>query len=134
MTNDESITKPERRSKRRAIQFLHFVIPATFDIRASSFKSRLLLQALDDADQRQEQRDYNRADDDREKNNHDWLQRRGHSRDRVVDFVIINIGDLQKHLGELASFFADVDHRSEEHTSELQSRVDLVCRLLLEKK
>src|SRR5699024_11612698 len=25
------------------------------------------------------------------------------------------------------------DHRSEEHTSELQSRFDLVCRLLLEK-
>src|SRR5438105_10262250 len=30
---------------------------------------------------------------------------------------------------------AQDDHgRSEEHTSELQSRVDLVCRLLLEKK
>src|SRR5699024_11021410 len=28
----------------------------------------------------------------------------------------------------------DVDDRSEEHTSELQSRFDLVCRLLLEKK
>src|SRR5207247_4398315 len=27
-----------------------------------------------------------------------------------------------------------IAHRSEEHTSELQSRVDLVCRLLLEKK
>src|SRR5438105_8981029 len=27
-----------------------------------------------------------------------------------------------------------VKNRSEEHTSELQSRVDLVCRLLLEKK
>src|SRR5690349_23203793 len=27
-----------------------------------------------------------------------------------------------------------VDQRSEEHTSELQSRRDLVCRLLLEKK
>src|SRR5438067_9718106 len=27
-----------------------------------------------------------------------------------------------------------VVHRSEEHTSELQSRFDLVCRLLLEKK
>src|SRR5207249_5040557 len=27
-----------------------------------------------------------------------------------------------------------VDRRSEEHTSELQSRFDLVCRLLLEKK
>src|SRR5438105_8316288 len=29
---------------------------------------------------------------------------------------------------------ADSETRSEEHTSELQSRVDLVCRLLLEKK
>src|SRR5256712_10393985 len=29
---------------------------------------------------------------------------------------------------------AKVDNRSEEHTSELQSRSDLVCRLLLEKK
>src|SRR5207247_8990425 len=29
---------------------------------------------------------------------------------------------------------AGMDVRSEEHTSELQSRVDLVCRLLLEKK
>src|SRR5699024_11400184 len=28
----------------------------------------------------------------------------------------------------------ELDHRSEEHTSELQSRFDLVCRLLLEKK
>src|SRR2546428_1281921 len=29
---------------------------------------------------------------------------------------------------------ADLQARSEEHTSELQSRSDLVCRLLLEKK
>src|SRR5437868_14198161 len=29
---------------------------------------------------------------------------------------------------------AAILHRSEEHTSELQSRFDLVCRLLLEKK
>src|SRR5699024_12764577 len=29
---------------------------------------------------------------------------------------------------------AQAGHRSEEHTSELQSRFDLVCRLLLEKK
>src|SRR2546422_2194019 len=29
---------------------------------------------------------------------------------------------------------ADQDERSEEHTSELQSRLHLVCRLLLEKK
>src|SRR3712207_7761487 len=36
--------------------------------------------------------------------------------------------DAVHHLEE------DVDHRSEEHTSELQSRQYLVCRLLLEKK
>src|SRR5699024_2591861 len=32
------------------------------------------------------------------------------------------------------NFIDDVYFRSEEHTSELQSRFDLVCRLLLEKK
>src|SRR5699024_11255113 len=32
------------------------------------------------------------------------------------------------------TFFVDSEGRSEEHTSELQSRFDLVCRLLLEKK
>src|SRR3712207_8287803 len=35
------------------------------------------------------------------------------------------------HLDKLAR---DIGHRSEEHTSELQSRQYLVCRLLLEKK
>src|SRR5215207_5730918 len=34
----------------------------------------------------------------------------------------------------LLSSFRGKEHRSEEHTSELQSRVDLVCRLLLEKQ
>src|SRR2546422_2694713 len=32
------------------------------------------------------------------------------------------------------AFMAELDRRSEEHTSELQSRLHLVCRLLLEKK
>src|SRR2546427_8731413 len=32
------------------------------------------------------------------------------------------------------SFAATIDSRSEEHTSELQSQSNLVCRLLLEKK
>src|SRR5438105_10039817 len=38
---------------------------------------------------------------------------------------------LEHHLCHAASAYYT---RSEEHTSELQSRVDLVCRLLLEKK
>src|SRR2546428_3656834 len=36
--------------------------------------------------------------------------------------------------GAVAATNAMSDGRSEEHTSELQSRSDLVCRLLLEKK
>src|SRR5699024_12523373 len=38
----------------------------------------------------------------------------------------------RNHAGVLV--FYVYDRRSEEHTSELQSRFDLVCRLLLEKK
>src|SRR2546422_1397667 len=36
--------------------------------------------------------------------------------------------------GKLVNFVAEWGLRSEEHTSELQSRLHLVCRLLLEKK
>src|SRR5690348_18126296 len=36
--------------------------------------------------------------------------------------------------GGVAALLAIADRRSEEHTSELQSPVHLVCRLLLEKK
>src|SRR2546428_10271594 len=36
--------------------------------------------------------------------------------------------------GTVVTLTAARDSRSEEHTSELQSRSDLVCRLLLEKK
>src|SRR5690349_23640603 len=40
-----------------------------------------------------------------------------------------------KPAGNLAGHATPITHhRSEEHTSELQSRRDLVCRLLLEKK
>src|SRR2546428_6379792 len=39
-----------------------------------------------------------------------------------------------RHVQRLLGFHARRHRRSEEHTSELQSRSDLVCRLLLEKK
>src|SRR5690349_23622537 len=43
------------------------------------------------------------------------------------------VADLSAVLGA-SSELLDPGRRSEEHTSELQSRRDLVCRLLLEKK
>src|SRR2546428_8135793 len=39
-----------------------------------------------------------------------------------------------RHVARAPQDFVDSQPRSEEHTSELQSRSDLVCRLLLEKK
>src|SRR5437667_1374385 len=48
------------------------------------------------------------------------------------DLAVFNrIGDLYLKVREPAQA---ADYRSEEHTSELQSHHDLVCRLLLEKK
>src|SRR2546422_3337141 len=57
-------------------------------------------------------------------------------RSRVgVDPVSDEIRDrVQGGLARLAGERADHPLRSEEHTSELQSRLHLVCRLLLEKK
>src|SRR2546429_7207700 len=40
----------------------------------------------------------------------------------------------RKAFGKVIADFAECLSRSEEHTSELQSRLHLVCRLLLEKK
>src|SRR5437868_13139383 len=44
------------------------------------------------------------------------------------------VGSLAKHFPAKFRASGGPEFRSEEHTSELQSRFDLVCRLLLEKK
>src|SRR3989449_2004284 len=41
---------------------------------------------------------------------------------------------VKNHMNALYNPYAQKAKRSEEHTSELQSRLHLVCRLLLEKK
>src|SRR5690242_21295559 len=43
-------------------------------------------------------------------------------------------GTLKVARGDTVPILGKIDSRSEEHTSELQSHVNLVCRLLLEKK
>src|SRR5699024_11454744 len=43
-------------------------------------------------------------------------------------------GSITERLKVIKAILDSVGYRSEEHTSELQSRFDLVCRLLLEKK
>src|SRR3712207_8576819 len=59
---------------------------------------------------------------------------------KFIDGVILasacyyNITNLEKNLLTFARIFDNEPIRSEEHTSELQSRQYLVCRLLLEKK
>src|SRR5690349_21983126 len=46
--------------------------------------------------------------------------------------AIVELADVAVRIGRQDR--EGLDRRSEEHTSELQSRRDLVCRLLLEKK
>src|SRR3712207_8108481 len=49
-------------------------------------------------------------------------------------YVVIDCPGSLEFCAELDAALPAVDLRSEEHTSELQSRQYLVCRLLLEKK
>src|SRR5258708_25442987 len=48
--------------------------------------------------------------------------------DRLVEIIVDELGAYR------AKILSELQHRSEEHTSELQSPDHLVCRLLLEKK
>src|SRR5260221_7564546 len=65
------------------------------------------------------------------------VQRRGGAGTEVgvaaKDGALVAVGPVVGDLGEVVG--SECSHvRSEEHTSELQSHSDLVCRLLLEKK
>src|SRR2546422_7480942 len=53
--------------------------------------------------------------------------------DRAVRISVVRDSEIRVHIRHDAHEVAEV-RRSEEHTSELQSRLHLVCRLLLEKK
>src|SRR5690606_41752874 len=53
----------------------------------------------------------------------------------IRDCDLLYVGkDEARSLPRIAELLGDAPVRSEEHTSELQSRENLVCRLLLEKK
>src|SRR5438270_4948502 len=56
------------------------------------------------------------------------------SYERMIDLVSLAEEYLQKNKAWHFSFSSAQPSRSEEHTSELQSQSNLVCRLLLEKK
>src|SRR2546429_4532221 len=48
--------------------------------------------------------------------------------------ILTDMGNWNNMPAVAAASYSDIDQRSEEHTSELQSPLHLVCRLLLEKK
>ncbi len=66
--------------------------PRSVSLRARNLiprASRLLLQAADDADERREEGKHDRADNHRQKHDHDWLEHRGECRHRVIDLVVV---------------------------------------------
>src|SRR5690606_37840000 len=67
----------------------------------------------------------------------DLLARAGAAIDTVAGGITRQgaaIADIDRAVGKVAELGrSNLEHRSEEHTSELQSRENLVCRLLLEK-
>src|SRR2546430_6019607 len=57
-------------------------------------------------------------------------------REHVLEHAVVGLEDgvLRRHVDGVLALEAVPERRSEEHTSELQSQSNLVCRLLLEKK
>src|SRR5688572_32707970 len=54
--------------------------------------------------------------------------------ERRRELLVLGQLNIQEVLQTFRRQTDRIDHRSEEHTSELQSQSNLVCRLLLEKK
>src|SRR5690625_5782966 len=84
---------------------------------------------------------YRNESKSKDANRHKWISRLLHYRLRIQCFQNKALFQRNVHLVQtlnqschVISFEPSVRLRSEEHTSELQSRGHLVCRLLLEKK
>src|SRR5260370_23629249 len=60
-----------------------------------------------------------------------WSQPTGR---KSIEFEVHNLAFTRRGVAELAGVAVFEVERSEEHTSELQSHLNIVCRLLLEKK
>src|SRR2546430_9821474 len=69
---------------------------------------------------------------------HDWVVTVDHKRLGIMyvvtGLIFLVIGGVEASLMRLQLAWPGLTLRSEEHTSELQSQSNLVCRLLLEKK
>src|SRR5690606_40279660 len=63
-----------------------------------------------------------------------WMRRHIHETASSVATTCITTYPCKPDVGDVSRYTAAAATRSEEHTSELQSRENLVCRLLLEKK
>src|SRR5206468_7807783 len=80
----------------------------------------------------------------------EWVDERAESQTELVQEIIVKVRNIRAEMNvdakqtvsvriatndpQLTQLLSNARERSEEHTSELQSRSDLVCRLLLEKK
>src|SRR5882724_627358 len=69
-----------------------------------------ITDAIHQINEGQEHGNNDAADDDSQKDNHDRFEQRSHRGDRIIDFFIVVIGNLQEHFGQGAGLFTDVHH------------------------
>ena len=63
-----------------------------------------------------------------------WCSTNEKEKTKAIEMGTTRINELEALLGETLAKIKEIKTKIEEHTSELQSHSDLVCRLLLEKK
>src|SRR5204862_8300837 len=104
-----------------SILFILFTNPSTTQIYTLSLHDALPISAAE------------RGGDRRLQGLHEGPRRAAQHSDRALQ-ALPGCGEGEDLRPHAAASGGDQGRRSEEHTSELQSRRDLVCRLLLEKK
>ena len=82
-----------------------------------------VLELLHEAEDRQVHRDDQAADHGPDEDEHDGLENGEHGGHRVVDLLVVEIGQLRQHLVEGARGLADVDHL-EHHRRELPGQLE----------
>src|SRR5207253_8798505 len=93
--------------------------PPTWPAAKLDVRPEPLLDQRQQPEHRQVHRDDDHADHEAYAVHHDRLDDRGQRRDRRVDLVLVEVGDLAEHLLQLSRLLADLDHLADHRREDL---------------